>query len=222
MVSIGSQLDHPAIARKGRSPSNPTPPQSLKSWTPSAVAKSKLPATCSLWSTTNCDGSPHDDWLGRVRGKRSRPQRLFTKHIYASSGPKRVSLGMAAATSSPSPPRRCGGFWSRTPVASGDSSTAGAEPACRSTSITLPLAIRTKTSTTCSPSTGRSRKLADVDIRAAELVKLRYFAGLTNPQAAEVLGVSPRTADLSWAYARAWLKTELQDHGPVSSDDKKS
>ena len=64
-------------------------------------------------------------------------------------------------------------------------------------------------------------KLADVDARAAELVKLRYFAGLTIPQAAEVLGVSPRTADLSWAYARAWLKTELQDHGPVSPDDEK-
>jgi RNA polymerase sigma factor (TIGR02999 family) len=65
-------------------------------------------------------------------------------------------------------------------------------------------------------------KLADADVRAAELVKLRYYAGLTIPQAAEVLGVSPRTADLSWAYARAWLKTELQDHGPVSPDDKKS
>jgi hypothetical protein len=110
MVSIGSQLDHPAIARKGRSPSNPTPPQSLKSWTLSAVAKSKLPATCCLWSTTNCDSSPHDVWLGRVRAKRSRPQRLFTKHIYASSGPRRVSLGTAAATSSPLPLRRCGGY----------------------------------------------------------------------------------------------------------------
>jgi RNA polymerase sigma factor (TIGR02999 family) len=53
-------------------------------------------------------------------------------------------------------------------------------------------------------------KLEIVDSRAAELVKLRYFAGLTIRQAAEALGVSPRTADLSWAYARAWLKTELQ------------
>ena len=39
MISIGGQLDHPAIARKGRPPSSPTPPKSLKSWTPSAVAK---------------------------------------------------------------------------------------------------------------------------------------------------------------------------------------
>jgi RNA polymerase sigma factor (TIGR02999 family) len=47
--------------------------------------------------------------------------------------------------------------------------------------------------------------LAKADAQAAELVKLRYFAGLTIPQAAEALGVSPRNADFLWAYARAWL-----------------
>jgi RNA polymerase sigma factor (TIGR02999 family) len=44
-----------------------------------------------------------------------------------------------------------------------------------------------------------------VDREAAELVQLRYFTGLTVPQAAEALGISPRTADRLWAYARAWL-----------------
>jgi RNA polymerase sigma factor (TIGR02999 family) len=53
-------------------------------------------------------------------------------------------------------------------------------------------------------------KLAVADAQAAELVKLRYFAGLTVKQAAESLGVSPRTADFIWSYARAWLRTELQ------------
>jgi RNA polymerase sigma factor (TIGR02999 family) len=48
-------------------------------------------------------------------------------------------------------------------------------------------------------------RLDAADPEAAELVKLRYFAGLTVPQAAEVLGVSPRTADFLWAYARAFL-----------------
>jgi RNA polymerase sigma factor (TIGR02999 family) len=52
-------------------------------------------------------------------------------------------------------------------------------------------------------------KLAMVNTRAAELVKLRYFAGLTLRDAAEVLGVSPRKADQIWAYARAWLLAEL-------------
>ncbi len=43
------------------------------------------------------------------------------------------------------------------------------------------------------------------DSRKAELVKLRFFAGLTNEQAARVLGVSEPTAKRDWAYARAWL-----------------
>jgi RNA polymerase sigma factor (TIGR02999 family) len=44
----------------------------------------------------------------------------------------------------------------------------------------------------------------------AELVKLRYFVGLTLEQAAEVLGISPRTADNYWAHARAWLYHEIK------------
>jgi RNA polymerase sigma factor (TIGR02999 family) len=52
-------------------------------------------------------------------------------------------------------------------------------------------------------------KLAAAHPKAGELVKLRYFAGLTIPEAAEALGVSPRTADSYWAYARAWLLAEL-------------
>jgi RNA polymerase sigma factor (TIGR02999 family) len=53
-------------------------------------------------------------------------------------------------------------------------------------------------------------QLAGADSRAAELVKLRFFAGLTGEQAADVLGISPRSADLLWAYARAWLFEKLQ------------
>jgi RNA polymerase sigma factor (TIGR02999 family) len=56
-------------------------------------------------------------------------------------------------------------------------------------------------------------RLAAAEPQVAELVQLRYFAGLTIPQAAEALGVSPRTADAWWAYARAWLLAELKDAG---------
>ena len=52
-------------------------------------------------------------------------------------------------------------------------------------------------------------RLAAADSTAAELVKLRYFAGLSIPQAAEILDVSPRTADRLWSYARAWLRREI-------------
>jgi RNA polymerase sigma factor (TIGR02999 family) len=48
-------------------------------------------------------------------------------------------------------------------------------------------------------------ELAKADPQAAELVKLRYFAGLSIPEAADALGISCRTADFVWAYARAWL-----------------
>jgi RNA polymerase sigma factor (TIGR02999 family) len=52
-------------------------------------------------------------------------------------------------------------------------------------------------------------ELAQADPQAAELVKLRYFAGLSIPEASAVLGVSPRSADFLWAYARAWLLRSL-------------
>lgn len=52
-------------------------------------------------------------------------------------------------------------------------------------------------------------KLAAVDKMAADVVQLRYFAGLALPETASVLGVSPRTAGRLWAYARAWLRQEI-------------
>jgi RNA polymerase sigma factor (TIGR02999 family) len=56
-------------------------------------------------------------------------------------------------------------------------------------------------------------KLQAADKTAAELVRLRFFAGLSIPEAAQILGISPRSADRLWAYARAWLHREIQDCG---------
>jgi RNA polymerase sigma factor (TIGR02999 family) len=53
-------------------------------------------------------------------------------------------------------------------------------------------------------------RFAIVDSRAAELVKLRYFGGFTLKEAAEILGIAPRTADDVWSYARAWLAAEIR------------
>jgi RNA polymerase sigma factor (TIGR02999 family) len=53
-------------------------------------------------------------------------------------------------------------------------------------------------------------KLARRNREAAELVQLRYFAGLTLPDAADSLGMAPRSAGRLWAYARAWLRREIE------------
>jgi len=58
-------------------------------------------------------------------------------------------------------------------------------------------------------------KLAALDKTAADLVQLRFFAGLPLPEVAQLLGISPRTADRLWAYARAWLHQEIQGGSPT-------
>lgn len=55
------------------------------------------------------------------------------------------------------------------------------------------------------------QKLEQLDPRKAELVRLRFFAGLTLPEAAAALGISTSTADNDWAYAKAWLRVEMSD-----------
>jgi RNA polymerase sigma factor (TIGR02999 family) len=57
-------------------------------------------------------------------------------------------------------------------------------------------------------------KLAERDPLKAQLVELRYFAGFTGDQAAEILGISPSTADRHWIFARAWLRREVQGDKP--------
>jgi RNA polymerase sigma factor (TIGR02999 family) len=59
-------------------------------------------------------------------------------------------------------------------------------------------------------------RLAEEQPLKAELVKLRFFAGLTMPEAAEALGLSLATAERYWTFARSWLYAELaeQDQGP--------
>ena len=56
-------------------------------------------------------------------------------------------------------------------------------------------------------------RLASEDRVSADLVKLRYFAGLSIDETAAILGMSPRTADRRWAYARAWLRQEMLGEG---------
>jgi RNA polymerase sigma factor (sigma-70 family) len=54
-------------------------------------------------------------------------------------------------------------------------------------------------------------RLATEDPQAAELVKLRFFAGFSISEAAEILGISRSNAYAQWAYARAWLQCQVED-----------
>jgi RNA polymerase sigma factor (TIGR02999 family) len=56
-------------------------------------------------------------------------------------------------------------------------------------------------------------RLAERDPLKGRLVELRYFAGLTGDETAEILSISPSTADRHWVFARAWLRREVQGGG---------
>jgi RNA polymerase sigma factor (TIGR02999 family) len=60
-------------------------------------------------------------------------------------------------------------------------------------------------------------QLEKTDSRAAAVVKLRFFAGLTTPQAADALGISLATAENDWAYAKSYLRLQLSDAGDSDS-----
>ena len=60
-------------------------------------------------------------------------------------------------------------------------------------------------------------RLARDDPAAAQLVKLRYFAGLTMAEAAESLGIPLRTAERNWTYARTWLRRQVTRGEPADN-----
>lgn len=62
------------------------------------------------------------------------------------------------------------------------------------------------------------RKLEQQDPRKAELVRLRFFAGLTLAEAAKALGTSVSTADNDWAYAKTWLRLEMSEVDEIEED----
>ena len=132
---------------------------------------------------------------------------------------RRSSAGIAAATSSPRRPRPCAASWSTTPAASGRRSTAAgwqrqelddvdiAAPAPSEDLLALDEALA---------------KLEAEDPVKAQLVKLRYFAGLSEEEAAQALGISRTTAHRHWRYARVWLLDELRGDGDPQENRRKS
>ena len=95
-------------------------------------------------------------------------------------------------------------------------------PPAGRTGSAVDLAGRTPGPTNCWRWTRRSTNWPANDRQTAELVKLRYFAGLTIEQAAELLGILRATADRHWAYARAWLARSCTAIEVVDEASRKS
>jgi len=64
------------------------------------------------------------------------------------------------------------------------------------------------------------KKLAAIDKPAADVVELRFFAGLPLAEVANLLEISPRTADRLWSYAKAWLHQEITEGEPSGEDSR--
>ena len=120
-------------------------------------------------------------------------------------GRTRASSGTAAATSSPPPPRPCAASSSRTPAASSPREAAGETPAGWSSTRPPRPPSRTSRADDLLALDEALRQFEAEEPLRARLVKLRYFAGLSVPEAAAALGVSAATAKRHWVYARAWL-----------------
>ena len=171
---------------------------------------SMLPSSSYRWSTT----SLRESWrLQRLANEETRPDAAghcswFMRRMSGLSTWRKLGTGTAAATSLPPRPKPCGKFSCRTPAAEAVASTAAA---CARVDVDdLEIAAPERSEELPGGSSDALTQLAVVDSQAAELVKLRYFAGCTIPQAAEILGVSPRKADFVWVYARTWLFQKLQ------------
>ena len=129
----------------------------------------------------------HEAYLKLVGGKDA-PQWNSRGHFFgaAAEAMRRILIDQARHKQS----ARAGGGRERVEVTPGDCAVAGPQLDILAVDEAL-------------------KSLLTSDPRAAELVKLRYFAGLTMPEAAQILGVSVATAENDWAYAKSWLKLRL-------------
>ena len=120
-------------------------------------------------------------------------------------------------TSSPRQPRPCAESWSRTPAARAGPKAGGDRQRVDLDAIEPPIAgprvdlIALDEALTA---------LEARDRRKADVVRLRFFAGLSIEEAARALGVSVATANNDWAYARSWLRLAMAGGGPGGVAEK--
>ncbi len=145
-------------------------------------------------------------WPMRSRGRRWNLPRWFTRPTFAWLEINRYTVGTIAATFSPRRPRPCDEFsWTR-PAASGRSVMAVDDDERHFRIITY----FAKSPDDVLALDEALTRFASEEPAKAELVKLRFFAGLSTHEAASALGISVASAERWWAFARTWLFSELQ------------
>ena len=172
-----------------------------------AAGDRRPPPSCSRSSTTNCATSPPPGWPTRSRARRSRRPRSSTRRTSGWSGRTRRRTGTAAGTSSPPRPRPCAASWSSPPAARTSLKRGGDRD--RAEFDLADLADPERPDEVLAVDEALAG-LAAADPQAAELVKLRYFVGLSVPEAAATMSISTRSAERLWTYARAWLRRAIE------------
>src|SRR5262249_50955153 len=152
-------------------------------------------------------------WLKRSRARPSSPRPWSMRRTCGWWTSNRPSTGTAAATSSLPPPRPCAASSWRVPAASTGNGMAGggarAPPAAPPRLGALPAVERTAEDLLALDDA--LTRLAAEDPAAADLVKLRFYAGFSVEEAADALAISRAQGYRHWKYARAWLRCALDD-----------
>ena len=131
-------------------------------------------------------------------------------------GSEPIKPGIVAGTSLPPPRKRCGEFSSSRPGAGAGSRHGGLHQRVDLDAITA-------TSTTAPDellAVDDALTAALEDAQAAEIIKLRYFAGFSTDEAGQLLNMSRSTAYEHWAYGRAWLRCRMQSESDEVTEEK--
>ena len=146
-------------------------------------------------------------WRNKSLGTLCKPPHWSTKPISESSAPTNHRRGIAVVISLVLRLKPCGVFSSRTPAARTPRSGGGGVKPIDLDSVDVAIGMEDDLLLRVNEALDRLTKHDEV---GAQLVKLRFFTGLTNVEAASLLGLSERTAKRTWAYARAWLHREMK------------
>ena len=195
----GELADSPSVAPQSPRRLSSLPcPTSRACWTRFAPGRPG-PRSCCRSFTTNCASSPPPGWLTRSPVRPSKPPRSSTKRTCGSSGGQEFDHRGHFFAAAAEAMRRILVENARRKKAEKHGGGLNRHDADE-----VPIAAPEPVEDLVALDEALDR-LAAVDPQKAELVKFRYFAGLTIEEAAQALDISPATAKRYWTYSRAWL-----------------